>query len=164
MPSVYGDIDVECTRESGTLYIDEIDMHRQAFCVMDVTPLWWGAEQRGSDIQIPTMSGVLPMPRRRAVTVRSVPMIIDGGWTINDTRQSNYSQGMFDTIRWIDANITAPATSDDGTRLIYLTTPDGENAYWAYGHVKLLTGARTARYVRAVLEISIPYGQLVLNE
>lgn len=157
-----GNIDVECTKGQGELFIDGKTCHRKAFCAMGITPLWGGPDQRGTDLLIPTMSGVLPMPRRSTVTIYAVPLLLDGAWTVADVATTNMMQGLRDTVEWMRANMGDVTGSGDGTRAITLNDPVSAVTYAADAHVKLTLGATIGgRFMRAAFELSVPSGALV---
>lgn len=149
-------IDVGCTTENGTLYVEGEIMHRPAFTVMDVSPLWQGPDQRGTNLMIPGRPGTIAMPKRAAETMVSLRMLLDGRRTVGGGAKSNYSDGLFDITMWLRA-LTAPTPTP---RNLTLYAPDGITSIGGTGQLRFTLGDRVGPLQRALLEITLPEGYL----
>lgn len=148
-------IDVPCTTTNGTLYVGSQIMHRQAFAVMDVTPLWLGPNQRGTNLLIPGRPGRIIMPKRADETTASLRMLLDGRYTVGGTPTSDSNQGLFDIFIWL-RSLTAPSS---GTA-VTLYEPDGVGSITGTAQLRLTMGDRTGPLQRALLEVTMPNGSL----
>lgn len=156
-------IDLARARVAGELSIDGEAMQRAAFAVTNVTDLWLGAPQRGSDLTIPGRPGVLSMPRRATTRSVTLPMTLDGRFDVDGdpTYDGNELEGMRVLLAWLTANVTGPTYLTDGTRAATLTVPGGPIT--GSGPVTV-EGIEVGQKVRglwaAVLDLTIPAGAL----
>lgn len=151
-------INVESTLIDGALTVNGLVLHCPAFCVVDVTDLWLGPGLRGEDLLIPGRQGRVPKPKRRDVTERSLPMVIDGSVAIDGTPYTNDRAGLRATLFYLRANLGEgmPVTAS-------LSPPPGTAGPGQSGtvHVMSITpGQKTGSLWNATLDLSIPNGAL----
>lgn len=154
-------IDVVGTQAGGTLTIGGEVMHRTAFAVTQVAPLWPRKELRGADLLIPGAAGVLSLPRRVTARKVTLPMVMDGRFLPDGTDAPSELGGIKATLAWLDANIVAPSTGNS-TRVAILTDLDGGDPYVGPITVEgIEPGDKVRGLWRAVIDITIPAGNLV---
>lgn len=143
---------------TGALEINGVSMHTYAWTVVDVTPLWMGAEIRGQDRLLPTTPGVIPYRRRMTVTRHSLPMVIVGYVDQYDTPYSDPWEGLETNIDFLRAWVVDPTNVGDGTVSASLTMPSGGVRTADIHVLGLMLGEVSKARIRATLEISIPEG------
>lgn len=161
MVSCAARIDVAKTQVYGSLTIGGVLMHRKAWAIIDVTPLWLPADQVGEDLFIPGKTdGRIALPRFKEVTERELPMVIDGRFSPTDTENANELKGLKDNIAYLNTYVVSP-TGGDGTRLFSLTPPGGGTPDTGYAHVTHLEpGGKLGAMMTAVLTVSFPGGEM----
>lgn len=146
------------------LEIDGIPLATPAWEITDLSPLWDAANQRGSDRLIPGADGVLPQPRRKTITVKSLPMIIMGDRDQEGDYAGEFARAQLrENVDYLIANVVDPPETSDGLRFAILHLPDGDEVS---GHVHvsgLQLGMLGPIGLRAILTVSMPDGRLVLN-
>lgn len=141
------------------LSIAGIALATPAFKGADLSDLLRSADQRGGDRVIPH-GGVVAKPRRRTVSKRSLPLIINGNVDQDGNAISNYRTGVDTHIAYLLTNLVEPITTGTGTRSATLTLLTG--SYTTPVHVEALDiGDREAAIVKATLQLSIPAGQFL---
>lgn len=148
----------------GHLTIDGFAMFTAAWRVENLYELWLPAEQRGQDIVRPGVAGSYPIRRRRAATRRSLQMFVSGEANYLGVPYADAYQGMAANLYALQAGVVNPTGVGDGTREMVLTLPDGFTRTGDV-HVTGMTVSemrRNARYCYAVIEVSIPAGELGL--
>lgn len=153
-------IDVEVTKEAGVLTIDGLLMHRPAFAVVDVTPLWEGPEQRGDDLTIPGRPGALANPRRADKSKRQLRMLIDGRYDVAGTEVGDPIANLYVVRTYLRTHVSDPTNLGDGTRALVLTVPSGPTLHGS-AHLSITFGSQAGPVMRALLEVSLPDGALV---
>lgn len=139
------------------LSISGVVLANPAYFITDLSDVRRPADQRGRDRIIPH-GGVLAKPRRRTVSKRMVPMIIDGSVDTNGAPTGNYQAGMEGHLAYLNANVVAPVSSGDGTRPATLMLAWGPK--YANVHVEALEiGRRSGPTAWATLHLSIPGGE-----
>lgn len=145
---------------TGTLTIDGVSLHRPAFVVVDLTPLWLDGDQRGDDVLLPGAVGVIAEPRRVTVTKRTLPLLIDGEWMPDGTAAPDPWIGFQASIDYLRANLTEPTGVGDGTRTATLTMPNGDVRTGPVHVGPLGLGKFLDGRGRASLDLSLPQGML----
>lgn len=155
-------IDVGAASRDGVLTIDGVAMMCPAWAITDVTPLWMGPAQRGTDLLIPGRSGQLPNPRRADLTKVTLRMVIDG--TVDRTGAAwpcGEREGLRRNVLFLRENVSDPTNLGDGTRALALVTPDLSSTLRGRATIEgLRTGVRSGPIWVAVLELSLPDGAL----
>lgn len=129
---------------------------------LDLSPLWEGADKRGSDRLVPGATGVVPYPRRATVSRRAINGYIYGFKDYNGVAFSDVRVGLEANIAFLQENIEEPPNPlGDGTRLATLHLPSGATKTGDVHVEKLRIAAFGPAAAKAVLELSIPSGALV---
>ena len=147
---------------AGKLTIGGIPMLGPAWKVQNLAELWVPANQRGTDVIRPGVSGVKARLRRDTVTVRTLQMLIVGSADRLGAAVSDYYEGLQANIDYLRANVVAPTGTTDGTRSAVLTMPDGTTRTEPV-HVQQMELGRVAEngaWVLATIELSIPSGRI----
>lgn len=141
------------------LSIAGIALATPAFKGTDLSDLLRPADQRGGDRVIPH-GGVVSKPRRRTVSKRSLPLVINGLVDQDGVAISNYRTGVDTHIAYLLTNLVEPITTGTGTRSATLTLATG--TFTTPVHVEALDiGDRDMAIVFATLQLSIPTGQFL---
>lgn len=136
------------------LSIAGIALATPAFKGTDLSDLLRPADQRGADRVIPH-GPVVPKPRRRTLSKRSLPMVINGNVDQNGAAIGNYRTGVDTHIAYLLTNLVEPITTGTGTRSATLVLAIG--SYTRDVHVEALDiGDRDGPIVFATLQLSIP--------
>jgi hypothetical protein len=124
--------------------------------------LWHGADRRGRDRVIPGAAGVRRKRRRRTVTIRSLPLLINGrsdsdgiAVAAADQRAELAANVAYLRAQWLD-----PLDSGDGTVPVELHLPGGSVVAGDAHCLALDLGTYHPTEVRAVLTLSLPDGEL----
>jgi len=149
---------------AGSLTIDGVLLHRPAFAVLDVRPLWTGPTVRGADLEIPGWPGVVSMPRRATARSVSLPMLIEGRVDPAGNPYDNPLEGLLLNIEWLRTYVTGPTYLTDGTRYAVLSIPGGGGTREGYVTVEgLEVGGGPVGMGFAVLDLTLPNGTLSLT-
>lgn len=161
MVSCAARINVDATEVYGTLTIGGVLMHRKAWAIIDVTPLWLPADQVGEDLFIPgKVDGRIALPRFKEVTERQLPLVIDGRFGPGGSENANELKGLKDNIAYLRANVVSPV-GGNGTRVFSLTPPGGGTPDVGYAHVTHLeVGGKLGAMATAVFTVSFPGGEM----
>lgn len=139
------------------LIVSGIALATPAFFGNDLAELLRPADHRGGDRIIPH-GGVVPKPRRRTVSKRSLPLVIFGDRDQNGGVIVDYRAGLDDHIAYLNNNLVAPISTGDGTRSATLVLANGNRS--AQVHVEGLDiGSGKGGHVKATLHLSIPGGE-----
>lgn len=147
---------------AGNLTIGGIAMCNPAFEVRNLCDLWLPANQRGTDVVRPGVSGVKARLRRDTVTVRSLQLLILGSCDTSGAPVADYFEGLQANIDYLRTNVVAPTGLTDGTRSAVLTMPDGTTRTEPV-HVQQMEVGRVvenAAWALATIELSIPSGRI----
>lgn len=145
------------------LEINGVPLATPAWEIVDLSPLWEGAEVRGADRLLPGVIGVRPYRRRATVTVKALRMVIYGDKNLDGVVQADVRLGLWNNIAYLRTNVVDPTNVGNGTRTAILRAPGGITRS---GPVHVLSPLKLGAdlgptSVRAVLELSIPGGVLV---
>lgn len=143
---------------TGSLTIDGVSMHTDAWTIVDLTNLWFGGDVRGQDRLIPGVAGVIPYRRRTTVTTYSLPMVIIGDVDQTGTPYSDIWEGLESNINYLRSNVVDPTNTGDGTRSATLLMPSGSSRTADIHVLRLALGTVSRGVMRATLDISIPSG------
>jgi hypothetical protein len=147
---------------AGDLTIGGIAMNCPAWEVRNLAELWAPANQRGTDVIRPGVSGVKARLRRDTVTVRTLQMLILGSADRLGAAVADYYEGLQANIDYLRANVVAPTGTTDGTRSVVLTMPDGTTRTDP-AHVQQMELGRVVEngaWALATIELSIPSGRI----
>lgn len=144
------------------LEIDGIPLATPAWIITDLSELMNGPDVRGEDQIIPGAPGVKPLPRHVHVSLRSLPMVIYGGYDWEGNPYSDGHEGVETNLAYLVENLLLPPGTADGTRAAVLHLWNGDIRT---GDVHVISPLRTATELgpaglRAILELSIPAGYL----
>ena len=147
---------------AGNLTIGGIAMLGPAWKVQNLPELWLPANQRGTDVIRPGVSGVKARLRRDTVTVRTLRLLIVGSADRLGAAVTDYYEGLQANIDYLRANVVAPTGLTDGTRSVVLTMPDG-TMRTEPAHVQQMDVGRIVEngaWALATIELSIPSGRI----
>lgn len=148
---------ISLTSASGIARVS-IDMHTPAWTIIDLLPLWLGAELRGDDRILPGVSGVIPYRRRNTVTQHSLPMIVIGSRDRLGAAYTDMWVGLESNINYLMNNVVSPTNTGDGTRSATLVMPSGAVRTANIHVLRLSLGTINSGIMKATLDISIPAG------
>ncbi len=143
-----------------TLTIGGVSLNVRGFCLVpDLTPLLSGSAQRGDDRRVPGTAGVIANRRRRDVTLVNLDLLIFGDNTVAGVPHPNIRTGIYRNLKHLQANVTNPLATGDGTRTATLTW-QGETPVSKPVHVlgSIDTADAGTTMVRGVLRLSFPVG------
>ena len=147
-----------------TLEIDGVSLNVLGFCLVpDLSPLLAGSAQRGSDRPVPGSAGVIANRRRIDVTVVNLELMIFGANTVAGVAHPDVRTGIYRNLKYLQANVTNPTGTGDGTRTATLTW-QGETPVTKPVHVlgSIDTSDARTTMVRGVLRLSFPQGLFTL--
>jgi len=147
---------------AGNLAIGLVPMMNPAFKVQNLPELWLPANQRGTDVIRPGVSGVKARLRRDTVTVRTLRLLIVGSADVNGNAVADLFEGLQANMDYIRQNLVAPTGVTDGTRSVVLTMPDGTTRTEP-AHVQQMEVGRISEngaFALATIELSIPSGRI----
>lgn len=152
------------TTTAGDLTIASVAMNCAAWKLVgdSLLRLWLPADQRGEDRLIPGAAGVKALQRRDTVTTVSLDLLVSGLADRNGVAATGtYVAQLYTNLAYLRDNVVAPTGTGDGTRSATLTLPSGSTLTEPVHVVGLKTGdmALDGRWVKAVLELSIPSGR-----
>lgn len=114
----------------GSVTIDGIDMHRLAWELYDLTPLFGPPSQRGRNRLLPGSPGTVAYAPRVTETRFSLPLIVCGDWDEND----DYTDPSDPDSRWeqmernwdfLMGSVLLPTGIGGGTQTFVWTRPSG---------------------------------------
>lgn len=146
--------EVTAWKAQGELVVAGQSMMCPAWCVLDVSPLWGPAAQRGQNLLIPGRPGKIGMPRRRDETGFSLPMLIDCTVDRTGAPWASIPVGLAGNLAYLESNVSGPVSTGDGTRTVTLGALSGP------AQVSLVLGEQVGMLRRAVLTLLFPSGGL----
>ena len=147
---------------AGDLTIGGVAMNCPGWKVQNLAELWLPANQRGTDVIRPGVSGVKARLRRDTVTVRTLRLLIVGSSSRTGTPVTDLFEGLQANMDYIRTNVVAPTGTTDGTRSVVLTMPDGTTRTEP-AHVQQMEVGRIVEngaWALATIELSIPSGRI----
>lgn len=148
-------IDVARTQAAGSVAIAGETMHRVAFAIASVAPLWAPAPRRGGNLVVPGRAGTLALPRHVTEAKVALPMVIDGRFLPDDSPAPDDLAGLAVTLRWLDDNIVGTTP-----RTLTLTPAAGPDLTATVNVEGVTLGDRNRGLWFAVLDLTIPAGRL----
>ena len=126
--------------------------------------LWQPGEQRGGDVVLAGVNGALPRRRFLAPTTQTLELIISGDAVVEGTAGTRAANLEANTIYLRE--LCEPTGADDGTRSIVVDLPSGGSLSGDVHVLNFRFGrvVENAAWALATLDISIPAGQLTVDE
>lgn len=152
---------VSYNSNAGALSIGGVAMFCPAWRIDNLYELWLPADQRGSDVTRPNVSGSYAVKRYATATRKSLRMLIVGDVDRTGASSSSKLEGLYTNIAYLRDNVVAPTGTTDGTRSAVLTIPGGSTITEPI-HVTGLEVSdlrEDGGWCKAVLTISIPSGR-----
>lgn len=149
----------------GAVAIDGIDMHRLAFELFDLSPLFGQPALRGRNRLMPGTPGTIAYAPRVTETRFSLPLLVCGHWNLNDdwVAPDDIWEELATNVDWLNANVLLPTGVGSGTRTAVWTKPGGGTVT---SEVQVLQSQPPVNLGHAVLittlEILAPDGDLHL--
>lgn len=112
----------------GSVRVDGIDMHRLAWELFDLTPLFGEPNQRGENRLLPYSPGLIAYAPRKTQTRFTLPLLICGHWDMNDdwVGEANLHATLAENKAYLNANVLLPTGAGGGTRTFEWTAPNGD--------------------------------------
>lgn len=102
--------------------IDGVSMRVPGCCeAFDLAPLLAGSAIRGKDRLAPGTAGVIANPRRKTVTKVNIELKLFGTNSFAGVAHADYEEGLARNFAHLQANVTEPIDTGDGTRTAALT-------------------------------------------
>lgn len=123
--------------------------------------LWQAGQQRGGDVTLPGVNGLLPRRRYLTATTHTLELIISGTAVYTGSPSGTPAVNLQTNILWLRDTVCEPTGTTDGTKAISVTMPTG--TLTGTVHVlgfRLGRVAEHARWAFATMDLSIPAGEL----
>ena len=123
--------------------------------------LWQAGQQRGGDVTLPGVNGLLPRRRYLTATTHTLELIISGTAVYTGSPSGTPAVNPQTNILWLRDTVCEPTGTTDGTKAISVTMPTG--TLTGTVHVlgfRLGRVAEHARWAFATMDLSIPAGEL----
>lgn len=123
--------------------------------------LWQAGQQRGGDVTLPGVNGLLPRRRYLTATTHTLELIISGTAVYTGSPSGTPAANLQTNILWLRDTVCEPTGTTDGTKAISVTMPTG--TLTGTVHVlgfRLGRVAEHARWAFATMDLSIPAGEL----
>jgi hypothetical protein len=123
--------------------------------------LWQAGQQRGNDVTLPGVNGLLPRRRYLTATTHTLELIISGTAVYTGSPSGTPAVNLQTNILWLRDTVCEPTGTTDGTKTISVTMPTG--TLTGTVHVlgfRLGRVAEHARWAFATMDLSIPAGEL----
>jgi hypothetical protein len=123
--------------------------------------LWQAGSQRGGDVTLPGVNGLLPRRRYLTATTHTLELIISGTAVYTGSPSGTPAVNLQTNILWLRDTVCEPTGTTDGTKAISVTMPTG--TLTGTVHVlgfRLGRVAEHARWAFATMDLSIPAGEL----
>jgi hypothetical protein len=147
----------------GTEYleIDGVSLHRSAWWITDLKPLWGSPEVRGADRSIPGVNGVKAYRRRPTVTLIVLELIVVGEYDRFDALTAiDPVDQLEENVAYLREFVTDPTNVGDGTRPAVHHLPSGETRSGPVHVVKFTPADSAISEITFALGLSIPGGAL----
>lgn len=111
----------------GTVTIDGISMHRRAWELIDLTPLFADPAQRGRNRLMPLSPGTIAYAPRLTETRFSLPLLVCGHWDENDdyVAVADIYEQLELNVESLMTTVLLPTGAGSGTRTFEWTLPSG---------------------------------------
>jgi hypothetical protein len=123
--------------------------------------LWQAGQQRGGDVTLPGVNGLLPRRRYLTATTHTLELIISGTAVYTGSPSGTPAVNLQTNILWLRDTVCEPTGTTDGTKAISVTMPTG--TLTGTVHVlgfRLGRVAEHALWAFATMDLSIPAGEL----
>jgi len=150
---------LNCTGCGGELVIEGFEMNTAAWCLVDLVPLWFNTETRGSNVLIPGASGQRAYPIRVDETRHSLPMIITGEVNEFCVLYNDPMIGLETNLALIVAAVVNPPAAPTATQTATLTLPSGATRTAEIQVNGLTPGEHVGPLLKATFDITIPLGK-----
>jgi hypothetical protein len=123
--------------------------------------LWQAGQQRGGDVMLAGVNGLLPRRRYLTATTHTLELIISGTAVYTGSPSGTPAVNLQTNILWLRDTVCEPTGTTDGTKAISVTMPTG--TLTGTVHVlgfRLGRVAEHARWAFATMDLSIPAGEL----
>ena len=123
--------------------------------------LWQAGSQRGGDVTLPGVNGLLPRRRYLTATTHTLELIISGTAVYTGSPSGTPAVNLQTNILWLRDTVCEPTGTTDGTKAISVTMPTGtlDGTVHVLGF-RLGRVAEHARWAFATMDLSIPAGEL----
>jgi hypothetical protein len=143
------------------LDIDGVSLHRDAWWISDLSPLWGSPDVRGADKVIPGASGVRPKKRRANVTQVVLELVVVGEYDRFDAPTAiDPTEQLEANVAYLRANVMDPTNVGDGTRLATHHLPSGATRSGPVHVIDFEPASRALTEMTFALGLSIPGGAL----
>lgn len=110
---------------NGTLTADSFALNTPAWMVQNLSSLWFEAQFRGSNRQIPRFPGTIGYPRRLDPYDFSLVFWVTGTCDATGAPWDDWWEGLEENLEDLWDAVFSPVTTGDGARACTLTTPSG---------------------------------------
>lgn len=143
------------------LDIDGVSLHRAAWWITDLAPLWGSPNIRGADRVIPGAAGVRAKRRRATVTAVVLELVVVGEFDDLDAPTAIDPVDQLEAnVNYLRANVMDPTNLGDGTRLATHHLPSGATRAGPVHVVDFEPASRALTEMTFALGLSIPGGAL----
>lgn len=136
-------------------------MHRQAWCLTDLSSLWEEPNQRGANIVIPGAPGRATLPRRPDETDYALPFIISGVVDEADALASDENEQLRLNMEFLRTGVLSPPAPPASTTPATLVSPDGGTMLTAdvqFGSPPLVRRYKNSGLWIGTLHLVVPAG------
>ncbi len=158
---------LECDLCYGTLTIDQVSLHTQAWCAPDLSALWSSPTLRGQNRLIPGRQGRKPYKRRLDEVRFSLPLIVTGYCDPDGLPWSEvgigFDQGLEANVAYLQDHLVLPPDNDDSTRDATFALPSGNVRQSTVQVLGMTGGLRSGALFRATLEVVDVDGKLIVG-
>jgi len=125
--------------------------------------LWQSGEQRGRDVELPGVDGLLPRQRFLTVTTHTLQLVISGSVRVSGS-PTTAAANLEANIAYLRDTVCQPTGTGDGTKAIVVSMPSGGTMTGDVHVLNLRLGrvVENAKWALATVDISIPAGELVI--
>jgi len=104
--------------------VSGVPMRCAAWAVVDLTPLWLPAMQRGRNRIIPGASGMIVNRRRKTQTLHPLTLVVSGGTDLNGNPYTDVWDGLYQNMLYLKQQVFDPPGGSAVSRTAVLTLPD----------------------------------------
>lgn len=124
--------------------------------------LWQAGDQRGSDVVLAGVNGVLPRKRYLTATTHTLQLVISGTARYTGSPSSNMTQNLEFNVTWLRDTVCEPTGTTDGTKALSVAMPLGGTLTGNVhvGPFRLGRVDERGMWALATMDISIPAGEL----
>ena len=124
--------------------------------------LWQAGQQRGGDVTLPGVNGLLPRRRYLTATTHTLELIISGTAVYTGSPSGTPAVNLQTNILWLRDTVCEPTGTTDGTKAISVAMPSGGTLTGTVHVLGFRLGrvAEHALWAFATMDLSIPAGEL----